>query len=222
MQGEILYFDRPGRRNTGAVAAAVAHRAAELKIEQVVVASNTGATALAVHKALRKVPIEVVAVAEHAGFHGGDKITMTAAQRQELERLGIKVFVGAHALSGVARSITNRFGGVSHVEIIAHTLRQFGGEGIKVAVEVAVMAADAGLIPTDREVIAVGGTAAGADAAIVVRSAHMNNFFDLEIREIIAKPRQRKPERPARLASATRAPAGSNPSTTTSSRTRLG
>jgi hypothetical protein len=71
-------------------------------------------------------------------------------------------------------------------------LRQFGGEGLKVAVEVAVMAADAGLIPTDREVIAVGGTGRGADTAIVLKAAHMNNFFDLEVREIIAKPRQRK------------------------------
>ena len=31
----------------------------------------------------------------------------------------------------------------------------------------------------------------GGDTALVLRSAHMNNFFDLEIREILAKPRQR-------------------------------
>ena len=65
-------------------------------------------------------------------------------------------------------------------------------EGIKVAVEISIMAADAGLIPTDREIIAIGGTGGGADSAVVLRAAHMNNYFDLEIREIIAKPRQRK------------------------------
>lgn len=65
-------------------------------------------------------------------------------------------------------------------------------EDTKVAVEVAVMTADAGLIPTDREIIAVGGSGGGADAAIVLKAAHTNNFFDLEIREIIAKPRQRE------------------------------
>ena len=101
------------------------------------------------------------------------------------------MLVCSHALSGVGRSITGKFGGVSHVEVIAHTLRLFGTDGIKVAVEVAVMAADAGLVPTDREIIACGGTAGGADTAIVLKAAHMNNFFDLEIREIIAKPRQR-------------------------------
>jgi len=108
-----------------------------------------------------------------------------------MQSKGIRTLIGSHALSGVGRSISNKFGGVSHVEIIAHTLRLFGGEGIKVAVEVSIMAADAGLIPTDKEVIAVGGSGGGADAAIVLRAAHMNNFFDLEIREIIAKPRQR-------------------------------
>ena len=102
------------------------------------------------------------------------------------------MLICSHVLSGVERSITKKFGGVSRVEIIAATLRQFGCEGIKVAVEISVMAADAGLIPTDREVIAIGGTRAGADAAIVLKAAHMNNYFDLEIREIIAKARQRK------------------------------
>ena len=75
------------------------------------------------------------------------------------------------------------------MEIVAHTLRRMG-QGVKVAVEVSVMAADAGLIPTGGEVIAIGGSGKGADAAIVLKPAHMNNFFDLEILEIIAMPRK--------------------------------
>ena len=63
--------------------------------------------------------------------------------------------------------------------------------GIKVAVEVAIMAADAGLLPTDRKVIAVRGSGGDADTAIVLKAAHMNNFFDLEVRKILGKPRQR-------------------------------
>ncbi len=46
-------------------------------------------------------------------------------------------------------------------------------------------------IPTDREGITVGGSGGGADAAIVLKAVHTSNFFDLEIREILAKPRQR-------------------------------
>ena len=189
--GNILYFDRPGRENTPAVVEVVRERCTELGIEHVVVASDSGATALKLWEALQGMGVTLVSVPEHAGYRGGDVPSLSHEKRKEQEDKDIKVLICAHALSGVSRSITSKFGGISHVEIIAYALRLFGTEGLKVAVEVAVMAADAGLIPTDREVIAVGGSGGGADCAIVLRAAHMNNFFDLEIREIIAKPRQR-------------------------------
>lgn len=189
---EIVYFERPGPENTAAVAAAVARRCRELGIRHVVAASCTGATALELHKALEGSGATLIAVAEHAGYAGGDAPSIGEAERRELERRGIKTLVASHALSGVARSISKKFGGVTPVELIAHVLRLFGTEGVKVAVEVAVMAADAGLLPTDSEAIAVGGTAEGADTALVLRPAHMNNFFDLEVRELICKPRQRE------------------------------
>lgn len=190
--GKTVYFERPGPKNTAAVARAVRRRRDELGVEHVVVASNSGATALALWEVLADAGVTLVSVGEHTGFSGGDEQHLSDEQRRALEEKGIKVLICAHALSGVGRSITKTFGGITHVEIIAYTLRLFGTEGIKVAVEVAVMAADAGLVPTDREIIAVGGSGAGADTALVLKAAHMNNFFDLEVREIIAKPRQRK------------------------------
>jgi hypothetical protein len=188
---ETVYFDRPGRKNTKAVAEAVRKRCEELGVKEVVFASSSGKTALVFHEVLKGLDVSLVAVASHAGFRGGDAPSMEPEQRKELEAKGVKVLICAHALSGVERSISGKFGGRSHVEIIAETLKRFGTEGVKVAVEVAVMAADAGLVPTDREIIAVGGTGGGADTALVMKAAHMNNFFDLEVREVIAKPRQR-------------------------------
>lgn len=47
---------------------------------------------------------------------------------------------------------------------------------MKVGVEISIMTADAGLIPTDTEIIAVGGTGKGLDSAIVLKPAHMGNF----------------------------------------------
>lgn len=58
-------------------------------------------------------------------------------------------------------------------------------------VEIAVMAADAGLIPVDRDVISIAGTSKGADTAIVVQPANSSRIFDMVIKEIIAKPRSR-------------------------------
>ena len=187
---EITYFDEPGAKNTDQVIQAAKKRIEELNIPHLVVASTSGATALKVREALKNMPISIVCVGEHYGFWGGDEQRFSDEMRKELESKGVKVFIGSHALSGVGRAITKKFKGISHTEIIAHTMRQFG-EGLKVCVEISIMAADAGLVPTDREIIAMGGTGRGADTAIVLKAAHMHNYFDLEIREIIAKPRQR-------------------------------
>jgi uncharacterized protein len=189
--GQIVYFDKPGASNTDAVIDVAARRLQQGDLRHVVIASTTGATARQLCAALPEGDFNLVVVGSHTGFWGGDTQKMEAKTRRFFQEQGIPVFLGSHALSGVARSVSSTFGGVSQVEIIAHTLRRFGGEGIKVAVEVAVMAADAGLIPTDDETLAIGGTSRGCDTAVVLQAAHQNNFFELEIREILAKPRQR-------------------------------
>jgi uncharacterized protein len=197
---QTLYFDRPGPKNTAPLLDAVKRRVRELGISHVVVASNTGQTALLTHQALEGLGAAVIAVTEHSGFNGGDGVWLKEDTRKEMEAKGIRIVVASHALSGVGRSISKKFGGISHVEIIAYTLRMMG-EGMKVAVEIAIMAADAGVLPTDREAIAIGGTGKGADVAVVLKAAHMNNFFDLEVREILAKPRQLKAAAPAKAES---------------------
>ena len=107
----------------------------------------------------------------------------------QAEAKGVKFFTGIHTFMGaVASAIQNEFGGLPPVELIAHAYYTFS-QGTKVAVEVAVMAADAGLIPVDREVIAVGGTGEGADTALVLSPAYSTNFFDLKVHEVLAKPR---------------------------------
>ena len=63
------------------------------------------------------------------------------------------------------------------------------GKGYKVAIEITLMAADAGLISPDEEVIAIAGTGRGADTAIVVKPAHAHDAFSLRVKEIICKPR---------------------------------
>ena len=70
---------------------------------------------------------------------------------------------------------------------MAHTLRMFG-QGVKVCVEIAVMAADAGMIPTTEPVIAVGGSGRGADTAVILQAANANRILSTKIDEIICKP----------------------------------
>jgi hypothetical protein len=49
-----------------------------------------------------------------------------------------------------------------------------------------VMAADAACAPTSEDIISLGGSGKGCDAALVLKAAHQNNFFDLRVREVIA------------------------------------
>jgi len=169
------------------VADAVIRRLDEGGVRHVVVATSTGETGTHFVEALAGRDVKLVCVSHHAGFGEGDELDLVPEQAAVLRAAGVPLFVGTHALSGVGRSISAQFGGATPVELIAHTLRLFG-QGMKVCVEIAVMAADAGLIPTDCDVICVGGTGHGADTAVVLRPAHMNRFFDLRVRAVLCKP----------------------------------
>jgi hypothetical protein len=72
--------------------------------------------------------------------------------------------------------------------IVRETLYSFC-QGMKVAVEVALMAADAGLLDMGSEVTAVAGSDEGADTAVVLQPAYAREFRKLRVREILAKPR---------------------------------
>ena len=61
------------------------------------------------------------------------------------------------------------------VSIVASTLRLFC-EGLKMTVEIVLMAADASAIPVDQKVIAITGTGRGADTAILIKLANTTNF----------------------------------------------
>jgi len=185
MEEADMYFDRPGKDNTGQTLTLAAQRAKELSINEVVVASTTGFTA---YKAIEIFNgCRLTAVTYHSGFKEPFKNEMSADVKADLQLKDITVVAASHALSGVERSIAKKHSGVYPVLIMADTLRLFG-QGIKVAVEVAVMAADAGAL-TGNDIIAIGGSGHGADAALVLKPAHQNNFFDMRIREIICKPR---------------------------------
>lgn len=188
----ILYFDSPGKKNTDAVIEAVAERVGKGDIKHVVVASDTGATGRKVLHRLKDADVHVVVVTSQCGFDKEGESSMSPEVEQELRDAGARLVRASHVLSGLERSISKKIGGASRVETIAEALRALFGQGLKVAVEVTVMAADNGAIPCgpEVEVIAIGGTEYGADTACVIRPAHANGFFNMRVREIIAIPRR--------------------------------
>jgi hypothetical protein len=182
------YFRKTGKSNTLDVLEAVARRAGELGIQKVLVPSVSGTTALAAAKTLGG-GARIIAVTHVTGFDGPNVQELSPAMRKRLESAGVSAFTGQHAFGGVGRAVRNRLGTYQVDEIMAWTLRTFG-QGSKVAVEIALMAADAGLVRTDEDVISMGGTCEGVDTALVIRPANSYHFFDLKVREVICKPRE--------------------------------
>jgi hypothetical protein len=189
MKYEVCYWENPGKENTEATIDAALKRARELSIKHFVVASCLGNTARMLCE--KGNDIKIVSVAHQAGFREPGKRELPEDIADELTKKGIKVFTGTHFFGGLGRAIRMKFGGLEVDELAANTLRIFG-QGVKVAVEIAVMAIDAGLIPYGEEIIAIGGTDQGADTAIVCLPKHGKEFFSFEVREIICKPRIKK------------------------------
>ncbi len=188
MEKSITYFEKPGEENTAAVIEAVKIRALELGIKEVVVASTTGKTGVAMAEALQEENINLIVVTHQYGTTEEGKWDMESQYVSRLNEMGAEIISQSHILSGVEKSLSRDTGGISRIEIVADTLRKLFGKGFKVAVEIVLMAADSGALTMEGEVIAVGGTAYGADVACVVKPAHSNNFYGLQIREIICMP----------------------------------
>jgi hypothetical protein len=185
----IAYFKGTGPENTDETLKLAHERAVELGIRDVVVASSHGRTALKAAKIFDAEKTNIVAVTICEG-HRDEGWTMTPDERKKLQDKGVKVHTGIHALGDdVGSAFSEKRGGTTIGEAIHETLYRFC-QGMKVAVEIVLMAADAGLIPVDREVIAIAGTSEGADTAIVVQPAYPRKFLDLKIKEIVAKPRE--------------------------------
>ncbi|MFQ6102423.1 MAG: pyruvate kinase alpha/beta domain-containing protein [Anaerolineae bacterium] len=181
-----VYFDKPGPQNVTRTLEVARRRADELGIRTVLVASTRGETGVQAAKLFRG--YDVVVVTHSAGFREPNTQELTEENRAAIEAAGAKVLTCQHAFGGVNRAVRKKLGTYLTDEIIAYTLRTFG-EGMKVCLEITVMAADAGLVRVGEPCIAIAGTSRGADTAVVLVPANAQQFFDLRVMEVLAKPR---------------------------------
>jgi len=183
---KIVYFSEVGEKNTDDVLKIVKERAEEAKIKSIVVASTRGETGVKAAKLFKG--YNLVVVTHVAGLKSPNRQELTEEYRRKIMKYGGKILTTTHAFGGAGRAVRKKFGAMQVDEIMANVLRIFG-EGMKVACEISLMAADAGLIRTDEDAIAIGGTSRGCDTAIVIRPANVHALFDLKVKEILCKPR---------------------------------
>jgi hypothetical protein len=163
-----------------------ARRGEELDIRSIVLASTSGRTGLMAAPLFKG--RNLVVVTHSAGFAEPDVQEMAPESRERLEAAGARVLTCQHAFGGVGRAVRKKWGTYELDELIAMTLRVFG-QGAKVAIEIALMAADAGLISTCEPCLSLGGTGEGADTALLLKPANAQTFFGLRVLEILVKPR---------------------------------
>ena len=184
-------FEDPGPRNTARTIEIAKRRADELRIRTILVASTLGGTGAQVAEEFQG--RNVVVVTHSTGFSGPNVQRLTEEKRAAIEALGAKVLTCQHALGGIGRAVRKKLGTYQIDEIVAFTLRIFG-QGMKVCIEIALMAADAGLVRVDEMCIAIGGSGGGADTAVVLIPANAQQFFDARVIEVLAKPRLARSE----------------------------
>ena len=184
----ITYFDEEGNDYTDELIMAVKDKLeVSDNINTILIASASGKSALKLYNAVGD-DVKIINVTHHMGFSGPNESDIDDDMIKELENIGIKTYYGIHAFSGAARGVTNKYGGYSPLDVVADTLRMFS-HGIKVAAEISIMAADAGLIPVGEEIIAIGGRGHGVDSAVILTPVNSKDLFDLEFHEIITMPR---------------------------------
>ncbi len=180
-----VHFNNPGD-HTEEVFSIVKERLKVGDINQIVVATTTGITAL--KAAADFTQIKVVAVTHQAGFKVPGELEVPEELLQEIKEKGVQIVTATHALAGISRAIRKKHGTWMVTELIAETFRMLG-QGTKVCAEIVVMAADAGAISMDSDVIAIAGSGRNADTAWVIKPAHTHGFFDMKLKELLCKPK---------------------------------
>ena len=130
---------------------------------------------------------DIVIVTHAFGSKSPGENALKGRHRDTILSHGARLVTAAHALSGVERGISTKFQGAYPAEIIAHSLRMLC-QGVKVAVEIGCMALDAGAISYGQDIVCLGGTGRGLDAAVVMKPSHANRIFETKIHEVLCMP----------------------------------
>lgn len=157
-------------------------------IQHVVVASSTGRTAAQFARALDLSRTQLIGVKMAQAIDAMFSVTPDQDACEYLRERGVPLVGGVHALTGgIDVALAERLRGPAPGELIAHTLYLFS-QGMKVAVEVVLMAHDHGFLPDGAPVLACGGTGHGTDTVVLARAAGSSRLFDLKVLKVLAKP----------------------------------
>jgi len=180
LQETIVYFEEPGQHNTHQTLDLALERARARGIKKVVIASTRGETALLAARLFAGTGIQMVIIPHQYGF-------LSTGQRfpeeiiPQLKEQGHQVYFGTMLFH------TDELYGSRNPSALAMMLRTFC-QGMKVVLEILLMATNGGCVAAGEKVIVIAGTGRGADTAVVAIAAPSTRLHELHITEIICKP----------------------------------
>jgi len=195
-----IIFEKGGEEHTVDTLRIALEGAKERKIDTVLISTSTGETGLQAVEIFKGSGIKLIFVRHQTGYPSRGKQMMPAEVREKLEKSG-KIVTCTDVLTGgvevgVGRQRPEKEqpleAGLPFIVppinvVVANILRLFS-QGTKVCAEIAMMAADCDAVGIDKPVVAVAGSHAGADTALVVTPAASNRIRDLKLHEFLAKP----------------------------------
>jgi hypothetical protein len=185
MEEKIVYFEKGGKENTDRTLELALERAKARGVKKIVLASTWGDTARLAAARWANSGIKIIVVPHQYGFMSEPAQHFPADLVTELEKQGHCVHFGT-MLFHTENMLQSNLG-----RALANMLRCFC-QGMKVCVEIILMAADAGKVAEGETVVAVAGTGRGADTAVVGVCASSNHIAEFHVTEIVCKPLQTK------------------------------
>lgn len=178
----IIYFGRAGKVNTEKTLKLAKKRALELGIKKTVIASTHGYTAQEALEVFKGTDVQLVVVGTERDLFSKNLLQILRDKENPV------------IFSNEVEYI--------YPEFTRNALKKLS-EGVKVCMEICMVAAEKGLIPEDKEVIAIAGTSprgfedgGGADTALVMLPRKSEQFNKIpekakrrDVKEIICKPR---------------------------------
>lgn len=182
----MVLFPQKGEINTVETLKIALEELKATGLKKMIISSTRGESA---KTALQMVPddVKLIVVTHHVGFKEPNDDEFSREVREELLAKGHFVHSATHVLSGIERAFRREYSGIHIAEVIANTLRLFS-QGVKVCVEITLMAADAGLVRCDEWVVVCGGSSKGLDTAMVIKPANSSRMLDLKIGKILCMP----------------------------------
>lgn len=182
----MIVFDKPGKQNTDDALKIALDYASKHNLD-IVLATTDGQSVDKLLEIKGNYKGNIVAITHVYGMKEKGKNEISKEKLGVLKEKGVKIVTAAHALSAGERGLSTHFKGVYPLEIVAATLRMFS-QGVKVCVEVSIMALDAGKIEYGKPVVCIGGTGKGQDTVCIVTPDYSADLLNTKVNEILCKP----------------------------------